>query len=288
MSKAMVLGSSGYIGVNLVRNLPHEEVICVAGRHPGPADRYALDLSMSLLEDGHPLYDERPTEIYILARPVQQEYESNRIFYLNLQSLLLRWCAAEQLRLVHFLSTTNLYSIRNLDIKTIRSPVAPYGHYEYFKLETELFLDYLSRNFRDDVDFSVTRIPIAFGGIYNPARNQDQFLYSFINSYRHGWTWKFESPEDEQFGTSWVHTEDLALTMANSPYRGGGFKLRNASSGFFTYSWLHGLLEERFQTDSHDDLHLFRSRMHVEDDLDMPQRDLQELIDQFLQSLAND
>lgn len=279
-----MLGSSGYIGVNLVQNLAHDQVVRVAGMSPAPGDQYSLDLSMRILEDDHSLYGERPTDVYVLARPVHPDYESNRVFYLNLQSLLLNWCDFEPLRSIKFLSTTTLYSIENQEAKSSKSPVAPYGAYEYFKLETELFLDYLSRNFRSDVDFTAIRIPIAFGGLYHPGKNQNQFLYSFINSYRHGWTWRFDLPGEEQFGSSWIHTPDLVAKLAESSHQGSGYSLQNAASGFFTYKWLHELLERKLNPEKIDDLHLFRSRMRIEDEFDMPQRNLQEVIERFLRA----
>lgn len=282
MAEHLILGSSGYIGRNLVSQFEANQVVRVAGKSRRSDAKYSIDLSEEVLDDSHPLFVERPVKLFILARPAEVNYFPNRVFYLNLQSLLLNWCATDQLKSVHFISTTNLYSIKVPGAKSTACPVAPYGTYEYFKLETELFLDYLNRNFRPDVDFNVIRIPIAFGGIHNPAKDQNQYLYSFIESYRHGWAWEFNSTEDEQFGTSWIDTVDLVRTIAGSRFLGGGYRLRNATSGFFTYKSLHEYLMRRLEPEIIDKIRLFRSRVLVKDELDLPQRNIEKTIEGYL------
>lgn len=269
--RAFVLGSSGYLAGNLLRALAGREVRVVSTR-PVPAGAgYCLDLSKAPLPAHHPLLQEEVAEAFIFARPPTREYAANRTFSTNLQQLLLHWCRHPALRAVHFTSTALVYP------GLPDAPAAeagPYGAYEYFKLETELFLRYLHLDVRKDVDFRVYRLPIAFGGAADERSRAGQFLYTFIGSYARGCKWRFEGPDDHRYGTSWFWVPDFAARLGGLPAGAGSYAIYDVASGFFTYRELHDILERHFPGEGSDELHLFRTRFELRDQLGLQQRDL--------------
>jgi len=58
--------------------------------------------------------------------------------------------------------------------------------------------------------------------------------------------------------------------------------LRNATSGFFTYKSLHEYLMRRLEPEIIDKIRLFRSRVLVKDELDLPQRNIEKTIEGYL------
>ena len=278
----IVIGSSGYLGSNLLRVLGPECPTVVTRsdvtRNPG----FSIDLSSVSLDDSHPLFNEIPQRVYVLARPAESDWAVNRRFYDNLQKLLLKWCSNQELKRVYFTSTSNVYSIEESGIKSCHSHAAPYGVYEYFKLEFELFLEYLHTACRRDVDFYIFRLPIAFGGLFDPERNSNQYIYAFMSNYLNGRTWTFETDEDLQFGTSWIYTPDFVERIANLERENGCYEVLTAASGFITYKDLDMIFESRLQPERLGELKLFRSRMEISNDLGLPQRSLEFEIDRFL------
>ena len=282
MSRNLVIGSSGYIGTNLIHELQNESVTTVT-RNAYPLEGgYSLNLSSAVLEQSHPLFYENPERVYILSRPCGLDPAATRTFYANLQQLLLRWCENADLKSVFFTSTSTVYSIEDTEVKNRDSKTSPYSEYEYFKLETELFLEYLFIAQRSDIDFYVFRLPIAFGGIFSPENNSNQYIYSFISDYKKGLTWEFHNLEEQTFGTSWVFTPDLVRRISRLNYSGGSYRIVNVASGFFTYRELHEMLLKKCVSRRVGQLRLYRSRMEIENEFELESRSIEDEIGRFL------
>ncbi|TWU48739.1 NAD dependent epimerase/dehydratase family protein [Rubripirellula tenax] len=278
----IVIGSSGYLGSNLLHVFGSERIIRVTRSSLAPGLGCSIDLSSVVLDDSHPLFNMVPERVYVLARPAESDWTVNRRFYENLQKLLQKWCGNQELKAVYFTSTSNVYSIKESGVKSRFSDHAPDGEYEYFKLEFELFLKYLHFARRNDVDFYVFRLPIAFGGIFSPENNGNQYIYSFISSYEQGYAWEFHNVEEQTFGTSWVYTPDLVGKISSLEHIGGSFQIVNVASGFFTYRELHEMLVKRFGSRRVAPLRLYRSRMEIENEFELESRSIEAEIDRYL------
>jgi nucleoside-diphosphate-sugar epimerase len=277
---ALVLGSSGYIGRHLTAALADRRTIAVSRAVDEGPSSVPVDLSAAPLPGGHRLFGLAPASVFVLARPAAPEHGPNRIFHDNLQRLLLAWSEGSSLGQVDFTSTTMVYPGTHPGPEPADSPrVAPYGLYEYFKLETELFLRYLS-TVRPDLDVRVWRLPIAFGGDgdLRALAEAGQFLPYWIDAYMTGRAWRFETPEDATFGTSWFDLSDFVATLAKMTREKGQFRIANVASGFFTYRELHDVLTAALPG-PHEagSLHLPRTRFEVHDEMRLPGRDVRRL-----------
>jgi nucleoside-diphosphate-sugar epimerase len=272
--RAFVVGAAGYLAGNLLRALDGREIRLLSSRPVNAGKGYCFDLSDAPLPDDHPVLREEISEAFILARPPTRDYAPNRMFCDNLQRLLLQWCRSPRLRTVHFTSTALVYP----GVPGATQSAAPHGSYEYFKLETELFLRYLHLDVRSDVAFRIYRLPIAFGGAADERSRASQFLYSFIRSYARGCKWRFESAADQRYGTSWFWVPDFAERVCRPAAGAGGYEICDVASGFFTYRELHELLERHFPGEGSDELHLFRTRFELRDQLGLQPRDLADSI----------
>jgi nucleoside-diphosphate-sugar epimerase len=279
---ALVLGSSGYLGRHLTAALGAERTVAVSRRVEDGPGTVRVDLSAAPLPERHRLFELTPARVFVLARPAAPEHAPNRVFHDNLQRLLLAWSQSSALAAVHFTSTTMVYPGTSAGPEPTASPeVAPYGLYEYFKLETELFLRYLHQSLRKDLDVAIWRLPIAFGGEVDLVTQAEagQFLPWWIEAYRNGRAWRFETDADVSFGTSWFDVPDFVAAIAHMRPEEGRFRVANVASGFFTYRELHDLLVARFPG-PHEagTLHLHRTRFEVDDELGVPTRDVREEI----------
>lgn len=271
----IILGSSGYLARTLLKFIAGD-VVCISGRRQD-AD-FRVDLSASLLEDDDPMFKLRPSRLFLLARPPMLDYLPNRIFYSNLQRLLQAWCESPSLQTVHFMSTSLVYSG---DVELSGSnpgDTAPYGMYEYFKLEGELFLEYLVHSVRPDIDFNVWRLPLAFGGAFDANEDGNQFIYSFISAYMEGQCWSFDRTSDERYGTSWFYAPEFMQRLVAWPYQGGGIFRRQVSSGFFSYKQMHQWLSPLYQGETTPTMRLYRTRFELYDEAGMTPLQLEELI----------
>ena len=280
---ALVLGSSGYLGRNLVAALreTNDDVVLVSRRVDEGQARVRVNLSLGALEDTHPLFALAPSRVFVVARPEDQGHEANRMFCDNLQRLFLAWCDRPALRAVHFMSTTIVYA-EDAPLGADEAPVAPRTAYTYFKLETELFLRYLHEALRKDVDFRVWRLPIAFGGSFEPEENANQFIYWWLSVHRQGHGFHFNGPEDDAWGTSWFYVPDFVGAIARMA-PAAGYRIKNAASGFFTYRALSDFLVARMRVVARD-VPLFRTRLEVRDEMALPQRDVRDEIAKLLDS----
>ena len=211
--------------------------------------------------------------LYILGRPVESDFYVNKSFYDNLKWLFLELIDRSSLHSIHFFSTTLVYSGIDHVKSSASTIVKPYSFYEYFKLDFELFLQYLSLNFCQDTAIYIYRLPLLFDGKFSWKKNSDQFIYYFIASYAQSNGWVFKSNKDKQYGTSWASTSDLCQfikTNHNEP----GFYLKNASSGFFSYFELDQILSNYFGKPKNNDLKLYHSYFRIDDELGLPARDI--------------
>ncbi|OUL37136.1 hypothetical protein BV372_03835 [Nostoc sp. T09] len=276
----LLLGSSGYLGVNLLEYLDPNQTITVSrsSEKPEVLEHICLDIRDELTSSElQQIVKCRPSQIYILGRPTEDDFYINKRFYDNLKTLFLKLADDPILSTIHFFSTTLVYDGIKHITSSLLGEVKPYSFYEYFKLDFELFLHYLSLNIRPDIAVFIHRLPILFGGIFSPQKNSDQFLYSFINSYIQGNGWRFATEEDKKYGTSWAFTPDLCKAVTLPP-SSSGFHLKNASSGFFTYFQLHELLVQYFGQPLKDELKLYRSYFNIDDELGLPQKSIDDAV----------
>lgn len=276
----LLLGSSGYLGTNLLQYLQPEQTVTVSrGREQPPVlKHFCLDLRDELeLSDLEAILAYRPSDIYILGRPTEDDFYLNKRFYDNLKTLLLQLSREPILSAIHFFSTTLVYDGIQHIPSSKSGETKPYSFYEYYKLDFELFLHYLSLSIRPDIAVWVYRLPILFGGVFSPERNSGQFLYGFIDSYARGIGWEFTTEEEKKYGTAWAFTPSLCQIITSIPSN-PGFHLRNTASGFFTYFQLHELLVQHFGTPSNKELKLYRSYFNVNDELSLPQMEIREVL----------
>ncbi len=276
----LLLGSSGYLGTNLLEYLAPHQTITVSRDNNAPdvLAHIHLDFREQLAPDElQAILHYRPSHIYVLGRPVENDFFINKRFYDNLKSLFLQLANDPVFSCVHFFSTTLVYDgIAHVSSSKL-GEVKPYSFYEYFKLDFELFLQYLSIDLRPDLAIYVHRLPILFGGKFSSQKNLNQFLYQFLHSYAQGIGWNFETDADKQYGTSWAFTPDLCKVITSITPK-SGFHLRNVASGFFTYFQLHDILSSHLGCPVKNDLKLYRSYFEVDDELGLPQMKIQDAI----------
>ncbi|MCP4490097.1 MAG: NAD(P)-dependent oxidoreductase [Gammaproteobacteria bacterium] len=287
MFNSLILGANGFIGRNLVDCLGEQPLITVsrsAKNHAHNSKHYSIDLSNNIISGNHPLFSETPNRIYILARPDSLGYDINRVFHTNLQLLLMKWCDNIDLESIYFVSSTMVYDCLGHKPRTNAPDDAePWGMYEYFKLETELFLKYISNCLRTNVSIEVLRIPLGFSGITNAASNSNQFIYHFIDSYRQGLYWDFRSDEARKYGSSWVHVPDLAVCITKRQKKvNSGYRIVNVSSGYFSYHQLDQFFIDKLKFERKKEMRLYRSNYQIVDQLNLPQRDLLQEIENVL------
>lgn len=276
----LLLGSSGYLGTNIIEYIELHQTVTVSRSSVASkaVENICLDFRDELtLEQIQPILHYRPSNVYVLGRPVENDFYTNKRFYDNLKLLFLQLADDPVFSTVHFFSSSLVYNGVERVSSSALAEVKPYSFYEYFKLDFELFLQYLSMNVRPDLAIFVYRLPILFGGNYSSQRNPNQFLYEFIHSYAQGSGWSFETEEDKHHGTSWAFTPDLCKTVT-AIIPSAGFHLKNVASGFFTYFQLHELLSSHFGQAVKDDLKLYRSYFEIDDELGLPHMDIRDAI----------
>lgn len=272
----LIIGSSGYLATNLKEYLDPSQTIEISRSHieSNSFKNICLDFRNQLtLDDIENILSYEIKDIYILGRPVESDFYANKTFYDNLKWLFLELIDRFSPRSIHFFSTTLVYDGIDRVKLSASTIVKPYSFYEYFKLDFELFLQYLSLNFGEDVAIHIYRLPLLFDGKFSWKKNSDQFIYYFIDSYTQSNGWAFKTDKDKQYGTSWLSTSDLCqliTTNRNKP----GFYLKNASSGFFTYFELNQILSDYFGNPKNNELKLYHSYFRIDDELGVPPRDI--------------
>ncbi len=283
MIEHLIVGSGGYIGRNLAQALRGQRVASISRSVEPSDDAYRVDLSAEPLSPDHPIFRLRPRQVYLLARPATVEYTPNRTFHDNLQRLLLAWCSGKELERVHLASTTLVYSgDEPIPPSAAQARTQPLGAYEYWKLELELFLGYLSAAVNTEVDYFIWRLPLVFGGEADLGDVQTQFIYRWIDDHRQGLTWPEPWEAEARFGTSWVYLPDFVALLQRLEPGQGGLHVRHAASGFFSYAELRTILRRRFPGATRERLHLHRTRFEIGDEAGLPARELAERIDAML------
>lgn len=270
----VILGASGYIGRNLVNAAGARSFFEISARQIRGRGA-VLDFADACFDfKGHAISRLDVRDIFLLSRPPTSDFGVNRRFHDGLQSTLLGWCARKTPRCIHFASTTLLYAGTDEERVRTRGLPSPYGTYEYFKLETELFLRHLQLALHPAVEVVIYRLPVAFGGLYDPVRNANQFIYSYISSYRNGKRWKFATKAENEYGSSWFQVEELCSKLLNHMPQTGSFRTVDVSSGFCTFRRLHDFLESWLGPQISGELALPRSRAFVQDQLGMSPREI--------------
>lgn len=278
--KTLILGASGYIGSNVLHAHNPDQTILVTRKSLPGYRHHAVDLSAERLSKKHALFKELPDVVLYLSRPTNADFDPYRVFHSNVQNLLMKWCENPDFKGVQFASTTMVYTgetpILREDDKQLTTPC---GVYEYFKLESELFLKYLSTSLRPDAFFNIWRLPIVFGGFFDFKRHHSQFLYDFYRQYQDGHAWQFFRPEDTNYGTSWVYLPDLVNLLTAATPNPSGCHIKNVASGFFTYQDLHNLFVQKLATVGNKPLKLLKTRFEVRDEGGLPQMTIDQAFD---------
>lgn len=278
--KTLILGASGYVGSNVLATLDPKKTTVINRRLLPGFKTYDINLADQLLETNHQLFKETPEVVLYLSRPTNADFIPYRTFHTNVQNLLMTWCTNPGFKGVQFASSTMVYSGSVPILKEEDKILAmPLGIYEYFKLETELFLNYLHTCLRPDAFFNIWRLPIVFGGHFDPERHSGQFLYTFYQQYREGYSWQFVNEKDVSYGTSWVYLPDLVRLLTDDSPCKPGFRIKNLASGFFTYQDLHNFFLRKLSSIGDRPIKLFKTRFEVRDEGNMPQMTLDQAFD---------
>lgn len=289
-----MIGGSGYIGTNLIYSLARKEerIIQISRRPVTNVDSLIVDLGAEILPSTHPLFSLKPKVVWYLGRPRVLQFTKYRTYHTNVQNLLIAWCKNTELSAVHFSSTSLVYDGNTMPVSSDdKTRTAPADIYAYFKLETELFLQYLSLDIRKDVSFNSWRLPVVFGGNYKKKSFGFQFIYWFIEQYASGHQWRFEGEHEYIFGTSWVHLPDIIkIWLTENIFDNStlGFNVKNICSGFFTYFQLHNELTKFYPVFDAKKLMLFKSRFELTSESSLPQIDICSILPKYIEERAKE
>jgi hypothetical protein len=280
----LLIGSSGYLATNLLQFLELNQTVTISRDSEDPKsfvhicldlrDKYAQSYFQKILNC-------RPSHIYILSRPTEDDFNTNKCFYDNLKMLILQLTRDPLLSVIHFFSTTLVYDGETHISSANLAGVKPYKIYEYFKLDFELFLHHLSLDIRPDLAIITHRLPLLFGGLFCWQKNSNQFIYGFIESYSKGNAWKFSTDDEKKYGTSWAFVPDLCEVITSHRLK-PGFYLKNVSSGFFTYYDLHKILIQYYTPFGENELYLYRSYFKIDDELGLRQINIVDVLGSVL------
>jgi nucleoside-diphosphate-sugar epimerase len=281
----VVLGASGYLGCNILPFLGAQQTVTVsqASRLTGVRRHYQVKnwSAKNIRSVAERILSHKPSRLLIVARPPTLNYLENQRFYSEIKNLCLELVQDPNFHQIDFFSTTMVYEGTGLVRSASTAKTVPFSAYEYFKLDFELFLEYLCRSTRKDLSVSVYRLPLLFGGQFNPVANGNQVIYQLLRQYQNGNRWNFRNDSEKKYGTSWAYVPDLCASVAKKS-EDCGYRVMNVASGFFTYHQLDSILRSLVGSKTLGHLELIRSRFQAVDNLDLPRRNIETVLAEFI------
>lgn len=276
MKRVLVLGSTGYLGANLVaalREIPDLRLMTTSGRAAlSTSDHVVADLSV----DSSSLAEATPEEVWICARPRSEKPEIDEAFYTNLEALLDAWVARSgPLARVVYFSTQLVYRTPSDDAPIgSNHPVEPVEPYARLKLRGEVALS--QRLDRGAIrSLAIHRLPLLLGGIASARDRDAQLLYLWRKHYAAGWYWDLADEKTRLAGNSFLFLPDYCVRLAHDVAQ-TGLSIRNPVSGDFTYS----ALDRRWRIPGRFPTRLLpapsRATFYLRDEYGLPRRTIEE------------
>lgn len=284
--KVLLLGCNSYLGQNLASSLDEHQLILSSRNYRNEicqnisAPFVKEDLTKSI----NNLSAIKPENVFIVSRPLEQDFFTNQLFSHNLKLLLMKYVANKITREITFISTQLVYATPETP-----TPIAsnhqtqPENIYEYFKLDLEMFLAFLARKF--NIKVRIYRIPLLVGGLILPHQRKTQLLYQWLQAYCDGHTWNCPSNKEIIYGNSWLDMNDFtSLLKTNEGMT--SYKISHVSSGDFSYFDLGEIFKELLPSsiiaDQKASLPLIKSHFFLKDDSGLPQGNLKQLINTII------
>jgi len=243
-STTLIIGSNSYLGQNIALAGNHRNLLLTSASYP---NKICRSLTVPFIKENIEtsiagLISAYPSTIFIVARPLSQDYKTNLHFYNNLKELLNHYAKRRHLKKIIFMSTQLVYPTpKGPEPVFSDGELYPMEIYEYFKIDMEFFIKLLCA--RGNIIAEIFRLPLLFGGEIIEAQRNMQLIYKWIDSYGKGQQWDFRTDEDKQFGNSWLLIDDFVRYLF-SKRATAGCRIANISSGDFTYHDLHGFLRK--------------------------------------------
>ena len=261
-----IFGATGYLGHNLARRLPVDQIVLTSTARPAGEAPEAPHLAQDLRCGPGVLPELAPHTAWIAARPVGVGFDQAAIFNAHLQSVLRAWIRRGSLRRVVLFSTQLVMETpRPGQLATGDWPLAPECDYGCQLAQLEVFAAAMARMASLSVD--VIRLPLLWGGSMLSRHKPGQLLSFWAEALDQGRRWEIATDEEERFGNSWVDVDDLIDALRPDP--GPGIRVRTVKSGDFRYADLQRGLGP---ATSPEPLHLHRTVFFLEDQLQLPQR----------------
>ncbi len=274
--KKLLIGCNSYLGQNILNeNKDCLEDWCISSRNKKTdllSDCNVSFIQSDITKDNN-LYGLNVEELYLISRPYNNDFNEHFNFHCSLKNIIINLCSINNIKKIVFPSSQMVYESTDEKVD-LNTNVIPYGVYEYFKIDMEIFLKYIYLNY--NVEFvNIYRLPILFGGIINEKQNKEQYLYSFINNFKLGKTWNFENDREKDYGVSWCYMSDLVNEFKSNKQ---GYRIINSSSGFINYFNLNNFMIKTLQLKSDKNQKLYKSRMEMQNNSNLAQKDFLELL----------
>lgn len=229
-TKTLVIGSNGYLGINLTPLLHPENTVLISKSDNVPCN-HEFNLIKADLTESIPEIEQSFDTIFLLSRPLTQDMDVLREFNKNSFDMVRK--VGHDHTTIHVISSSLVYdSSNNVPLKwdTATTPVEAY---ERSKVELEQLFYELALDL-STCSVNIHRIPLLCGGRLKKSDRLNQILYQFYDCFREGAFWSFESDADKEYGTSYLDVSNFADWLINGNFN-NGWNVWTPSSGTIRY-----------------------------------------------------